>query len=247
MKLRIITAAAIKGGTGKTTSIAALAQAATAAGKKALAIDLDPQANLTAILGAARDGFGSMELLQGAEASDLIQHTKQGVDVISGSPYLATVKTRAADATQLREALDPIREEYQFIFIDTPPTIGAMTFEALQASTGLIVPLEADSSSIQGLFQIVDVAKTIKGDNPSLAILGSVLTRYDKRPKLNRACRDLIAEKGKQIGAPLIAEIRPSVTIREAQAMRVSLYEYAPKSNPAEDYKALYSTILRRG
>lgn len=241
--MQIITAAVIKGGTGKSSTIAALAQAGTAAGKKVLAIDLDPQANLTFFIGADQNGPGSYQLLHGASPAEVIQTTPQGMDAIAASPDLATERTGPASAKRLQDAIEPIKGNYDIILIDTPPQMGELTFNALQASTGLIIPLETDNSSLQGLYQIADIAHQMQRSNPSLSIIGVILTRYDARPKLNRYLRDAIAERGKEIGAPLVMEIRPGIALREAQALQQSLYEYAPKAKPAQDYKTLYQII----
>lgn len=240
----IITTAVIKGGTGKTTTAAALAQAAAADGKKVLAIDLDPQANLTFFIGADQTQPGSYELLHGEDPAELIQRS-QGIDIIAGSPNLATERTTPASAMRLAEALKPLKR-YSLIVIDTPPQMGELTYNALQAATGLLIPLETDNSSLQGLYQITDIAQQIRrNSNPKLNILGIVLTRYDSRPKLNRYLMETIAEKGSEIGAPLLMTIRPGIAIREAQAMQQSLYEYAPESNPAKDYKTLYERLMK--
>lgn len=242
--MQILTAAVIKGGTGKTSTIAALAQAAAAAGKKVLAIDLDPQANLTFLIGADQNQPGSYQLLHGTDPAQLIQTTAQGIDVIAASPDLATERTTPASAKRLQRAIEPLTSEYDLITIDTPPTLGELQYNALQAATGLIIPLETDSSSLQGLYQIVDIAHQMQRSNPGLTILGVVLTRYDSRPKLNRYLQEVIAERGQEIGAPFLIGIRPGIAIREAQAMQQSLYDYAPRSNPAQDYKKLYEMIM---
>lgn len=241
--MQIITIAVIKGGTGKTTTAAALAQAAADAGQKVLAIDLDPQANLTKRIGANRNRAGSYQLLHGAAAADVIQATEQGIDAIAASNDLATEKTAPASAKRLQKAIEPIKSKYDFIIIDTPPHMGEMTFNALQAATGLLIPLEADIDSLQGLFDIVNIAKHMQNSNPDLSIIGTIITRYDARPKLNRHLWEVIADKGKEIGAPLIMGIRPGIAIKEAGAMQQSVYQYAPNSKPAQDYKKLYQII----
>ena len=243
---RIITTAVIKGGTGKTTTAAALAQAAADAGKKVLAIDLDPQANLSFFIGADQNAPGSYDLLHGADPAQLVQQTRQGIDAITASPDLATERTRPASAKRLQEALEPVKGRYDLVFIDTPPTMGELTFNALQASTGLIIPLETDNSSLQGLYQIADIAHQMQRSNPELRIFGVVLTRYDSRPRLNRYLRDVIAERGEEIGAPFLMGIRPGIAIREAQAMQRSLYDYAPRSKPAQDYKQLLRIVTTK-
>lgn len=241
--MQILTVAVIKGGTGKTTTAAALAQAAAAAGKKVLAIDLDPQANLSFFIGADQNAPGSYQLLHDTDPAQLIQTTAQGIDAIAASPDLATERTTPASAKRLQRAIDPLKSVYDLIVIDTPPQMGELTFNALQAATGLIIPLETDNSSLQGLYQIADIAHQMQRSNPALSIIGVILTRYDNRPKLNRYLRDVIADKGQEIGAPFLIGIRPGIAIREAQAMQQSLFDYAPRSNPAQDYKKLYEMI----
>ena len=241
--MQIITAAVIKGGTGKTTTAAALAQAAAAAGNRVLAIDLDPQANYTLTLGADTNAAGGYELLHGAEAKTLIQHTEQGIDVIAASPDLATEHTKAGSIKRLQEAIKPLKRNYDFIFIDTPPTMGELTYNALQASTGLIIPLEADTNSLQGLYQIADIAHQMQAHNDKLKIKGVILTRFDKRPKINRHLQKEIEAADKAEATSFLMAIRAGVAIREAQALQVSLYQYAPRSKPAQDYKQLFGMI----
>lgn len=240
----IITAAAAKGGSGKTTTCAALAQAAVKDGLQVLAVDLDPQANLTMALGANQNEAGAYDLIRGAgDPRDTIQPTAQGVDVIAGGPDLATLKTTAGSANRLRDALQPIQGSYDLIMIDTPPTVGEMQYNALEAATGLIIPIEADNFSLQGLYQIIDVAKQFQRTNPRLQILGTVLTRYDGRSKISQYYRDVITEKGDAEGAPVIGIIRQGVAVKESAAFQANLFDHAPKSNPAKDYRELYAAI----
>lgn len=241
--MQIITTAVIKGGTGKTTTAAALAQAAKEDGRRVLCVDLDPQANFTFVLAADQNAPGSYQLLNGAPAADLIQTTPQGLDVIPASPDLAAERTTPNSARRLADALEPLKGKYSFVFIDTPPTFGELTFNALRASTGLIIPLETDANSLQGLYNVVDIAKQMQAHNKDLKILGTVLTRYDRRSNLNKYLKGVIEEQGKEAGAPLLGTIRAGIALREAQALQKSLYEYAPKSNPAKDYLQLYKAI----
>lgn len=243
--MQIITAATIKGGTGKTTTAAALAQAAASAGKRVLAIDLDPQANYTFFISADQNKPGSYQLLTGTDPAQLIQRTEQGIEAIAASPDLATIRTTPGSAKRLQAAIEPIKKDYDFVFVDTPPTMGELTYNALQASTGLIIPLETDNSSLQGLYQITDIAHQMQRSNPALSIIGVILTRYDSRPKFNRYLQEVIENTGKENGAPYLGAIRAGVAIREAQGMQQSLFEYAPRSKPAADYKEIYNLIAK--
>ena len=241
--MQIITAAVIKGGTGKTTTCTALAQAAAKAGKRVLAVDLDGQADFSFSLAADQNKPGSYDLLNGTPAQELIQTTAQGIDVITGSPDLITIKTASGSAKRLRTALQPIAGNYDFVFVDVPPAIGEMQFNALEAATGLIIPLEADAFSLQGFYKTTDIAIQMQRSNPALKVLGIVITRYNNRPNINRYLKEEIAKKGAEAGAPLLATIRSGVAIVEANAMQQSLFDIAPNSNPAQDYAALYKTI----
>ena len=240
--MKIITTANIKGGCGKSTTAVALAQAAAASGRKVLFIDLDPQANGSFFIGADQ-AAGSYQLLHGADPAQTIQRTAQGVDVIAASPDLATETTRPGSAKRLQEAIAPLKKDYDYAYIDTPPQMGELTYNALLASTGMIIPMEADNSSLQGLYQVVDIAQRIQASNPALDILGIVLTRYDNRSKLSRYMKDAITAAGQGMGIPLLAAIRPGVAIREAQALQLSVFGYAPKSNPALDYMDLFTNL----
>lgn len=242
--MKIITTAIIKGGTGKTTTAAALAQAATAAGKKVLAVDLDPQGNLSSFIGADQTAPGSYQMLHdGIAAAQLIQGTGQGIDIISASPDLATENTNTGSARRLADALKQIASNYDLIMIDTPPTMSQLTYNALFASTGAIIPLETDTSSLEGLYRIAGIIRQIQRRNAALKITGVILTRYDARPKLNRYIKGLIEEKCKELNIPFLLGIRPGIAIREAQATQQDLYSYAPKSKPAQDYKELFNMI----
>lgn len=244
--MQIITVAAIKGGTGKTTTAAALAQAAARAGKRVLCIDLDPQGDLTFSIGADQNRPGVYNLLHGAPAAGLVQATPQGIDAIAAAPDLATERTGPGSAMRLQSGLAPIAGGYSLVVIDTPPTMGETTYNALQAADGLLIPLEADNASLQGLYQICDIAHQIQSkSNPRLRIVGSVITRYDPRSKINRYWYDAIAERGAENGAPLLMAIRAGVAVKEAKSLQQSLFDYAPRSKPAQDYKALYETIMR--
>lgn len=243
--MRIFTAAVIKGGTAKTTTCAALSQAAAAAGQQVLAIDLDPQANFSSFIGADPNKPGSYDLLNGAAAApQLIQQTAQGIFAISASRDLGTIKTTPASAIKLQKALEPIKKDFDLCFIDTPPGILELQNVALHAAAGLIIPIEPDSSSLQGLYQIADMANHARKRNPDLSFTGIVLTKYDSRPAINRYMKDVLIKKGEEMRIPYLMDIRQGIKVREAQAMQQSLFDYAPRSNPAKDYKKLYEMIM---
>lgn len=243
--MKIFTAAVVKGGTAKTTTCTALSQAAAEAGKRVLAIDLDPQANFSSYINADPNQPGSYDLLnETTTALQLIQQTEQGIFAISASRNLGVIKTTPASAMKLQKALKPLKNDFDVCFIDTPPGILELQNVALHAATSLIIPLEPDSSSLQGLYQIADMAKHAQKRNPNLSFTGIVLTKYNGHPAINRYLKDVLIEKGTEMGIPYLMDIRQGIKIREAQAMQQSLFKYAPRSNPAKDYKKLYEMIM---
>lgn len=244
-KMQIITVAIQKGGTGKTTTAAAVVQAAAYRGRSVLAIDLDPQGNLSFTLAADTGKPGSYDLLGGAAAADLIQH-KPGYDVIPASWNLSTITSGRGSARRLQKAIEPLKKEYDLIVIDTPPTAGELQYNALQAATGLIIPLQADIYNLQSLYQITDTARQIQQTNPELKILGFLLTQYDRRSTIARQMQETITEQAAAMGVPYLGAIRAAVAVKEAAALQQSLFEYAPKSNPAADYLAVYDTIAKQ-
>lgn len=242
--MQIITLANQKGGAGKTSTAAAIIQAAAAESLKVLAIDLDPQANLTLTLAGDTRAKGSYELLEGTPARQTIQETPQSIHLIAASKNLAAVQTATGSAKRLQKALQPIKSIYDLIVIDTPPTAGELLYNSLQASTGLLIPLQADMFNLQGLYQIADTAKQFKNSNPDLKVLGFVLTRYDGRSTLAKSFRDTITKKAAELGIEHLADIREGIAIKEAAAFQENLFEYAPKAKPAQDYKELFNKIM---
>ena len=234
-----------KGGTGKTTTAVTLAQAAAFRGKRALLIDLDPQGNATFAAGANARGSGSYELLEGTPAADVIQSVSIGLDVIPASRNLATVTTCRGSARRLQRALKPLQGKYDVIIIDTPPTTGELQYNALQAATGAIFPLQADIYNLQSLYQTTDTARQIQRSNPDLSILGFVLTVYERRSTFDKQIKETMIERAAAIGVPYLGAIRKAIAVKEAAGLQRSLYDYAPRSNPAEDYLDLFDRITK--
>ena len=234
-----------KGGTGKSTTAAALAQAAAHRGRRVLAVDLDPQGNLSFFLAADVNRPGAFEVLDGHPAAEAIQATAGGLDVIPASWNLQTISSGRGSARRLKAALEPIAGGYDLIIIDTPPTAGELQYNALMAATDLIIPLQADIVGLQGLYQMIDTAQQIRQSNPALTFTGYVLTRSGGRSTLARQMAAAIEAQAQQMGLPFLMAIREAVAIREAQTLQRSLYEYAPRSKPAADYLELLDKLLQ--
>ena len=239
-----------KGGTGKSTTAHALAAGLSLRGFRTLAIDLDPQGNLTYTMGANPKGATVLEVLKGeAKAKDAIQRTPSG-DVIAASLALAGADTfivKTGKEFRLKEALEPIAGSYDFIVLDTPPALGILTVNALTACRSVIIPAQADIYSLNGIDQLTETLEPVKKYcNAGLTIAGVLLTRYSPRSILSREVAEMAEEKANELGTKLYkATIREAIAIKEAQISRKSIFEYAPSSNGAKDYNAFVEEFLK--
>lgn len=246
----IITIANQKGGVGKTTTTAALADGLKQKGLKVLLIDLDSQGNLSYTTGADASGLTTMEILHGsAKAKEAIQNTEAG-EIIAASPNLAgsdRVLTGAGTDKRLKEALEPLRSKYDFIIIDTPPSLSILTVNALTAADSLIITAQADIYSLQGIGQLFATIRAVqKTTNKGLHIAGILLTRYNARAILTRDLTEMAEQTAAQLQTKIFkAKIRESIVVKEAQARGQSVLTYCPKSNPAKDYMAFVEEFLK--
>ena len=243
----IIAIANQKGGQGKTTTAQAIATGAAMIGRRSLAIDLDPQANLTFSMGGNAADAGAYELLTGkATPGQIIQHTQQG-DIITASTSLAladTTFTGKERTTALKDAIRPVKGKYDVITIDCPPTLNTLLINALTAADVVIIPLTADMYSLQGLYQLKQSIQAAQKSNKGLKIGGVLFVKHNTRTILARDLTDVITDKCRELDIPIYkTTIREGVAIREAQTQRQSIFDYAPRSNPAKDYKQLIKEI----
>ena len=242
---RVVTVANQKGGAGKTTTALALATGAASIGRKVLAIDLDPQANLTFFMGGDEGAPGAYQLLRGdCRAIDAIQRAG-GVDLIGASYQLAVIDNELQGdarrrARRLRDTVRPILGRYDVVVIDTPPSLGIGLICALVASNEVVIPMTTDISALKGLRLLVDTIEGARGYNKGLQVGGVLFTRWSGRTVQARDLRDVITETCEGIGVHVYATaIREAIAAREAQTYRVSIFEHAPKSTTAQDYMAL--------
>jgi len=248
---RIIAIANQKGGVGKTTTVHCLVAGLSYKGYKVLAVDTDPQGNLTYTMNADENKSGVYELLKGNIAPlEAIQNTEQG-DIISGSLMLSGADMEFSETGReylLSEALEPLRVNYDFIIIDSPPTLGILTINALTAAHDLIIPMGADAYSLQGLSQLnATIGKVKKRCNPALNIAGLLITRYSGRAILSQELRKTIEGKAaRAVGTSVFQTIiRESVSIREAQAEQSSLFDNSAKSIGSLDYLNFVDEVIK--
>lgn len=239
-----------KGGVGKSTTTSALGAGLLQKGYKVLFVDLDAQGNLSYSMGITGKALSSLEVLTGtATAQEAIVHTEQG-DLIPASPALATTDnllTELGKEYRLKEALEPVLEEYDYILLDTPPALGVLAANALTASTGVIIPAQADAYSLQGIGQLAQTIQAVKKySNKDIVIKGLLVTRYNARSILTRDMTELLEATASQLNTKLYdTKIRECVAIKESQASQQDIFSYAPKSNASKDYTAFLEEVLK--
>jgi len=241
-----------KGGTGKTTSTANIGAGLVRLKQKVLAIDLDPQANLTYHLGIkAGDLKASIaEVLEGrVGVEEAIIKRAGGLDVIPSTLALAETEARIFNQSGrehfLRGALAGLNRSYAYVLIDCPPSLGVLTLNALVAAREVYIPLEAQALPLQGLRAIKDIVDIARERlNPRLEITGIIATKYDGRKILHREVLETIK---KHFGVLLFKTvIRDTVRLAEAPSYGQDIFSYAPRSYGAEDYLSLCKEILQR-
>ena len=239
-----------KGGVGKSTTAAALWAGLSLKGYKALAVDLDAQANLSFIVGADTSGKTALSLLTGeAPAAETIQRLEAG-DIIPASKNLAGIDA-VIEGTgreyRLKEALEPIKTRYDYIVLDTPPQLGMMTINALTACNSVIIPAQADILSLQGIEQLAQTMQPVKKYcNPGLDIAGILLTRYNSRAALTRDLTEYTQQLAEKLNTRVFSNpIREGIAVKEAQINRRTLFDYAPKAKATEDYTAFIEDLIK--
>ena len=237
-----------KGGVGKTTSAINIGAGLVELDKKVLLIDLDPQANLTVSLGIPRQKVTIYEAIRGE--SELVPYTiKEGLDVVTSTLDLSGAEmeliNEAGREYILKELLEAVEEEYDYIIIDCPPSLGLLTLNALTSSTYVYIPLQTEFLALQGLAKIKQIIDKVRFRlNKKLSIGGVIATMYDHRKVLNR---DVVETIKKYFGPKVFnTYIRDNVALAEAPAQRKDIFEYNKRSFGAEDYLSLCREIVER-
>lgn len=240
-----------KGGVGKSTTANALGAGLFHKGYRVLYVDIDAQGNLSYSMGATAGAISSLEVITGtATARESIIKTEQG-DLIPSSPALASadlIIKGTGREYKLKEALEPILGDYDYIVLDTPPALGTLTINALTACNSVIVPAQADIFSLQGVGQLVQTVKTIQRyTNKDLTIKGLLVTRYNVRAVLTRDMTEMLEDTANQLQTKLFnTRVRECIALKEAQVRQQDIFTYSPKSNATADYTAFIEEVLEK-
>lgn len=246
---KIITVTNQKGGTGKTTTSLIISYGLALRGFKVLLIDLDSQADASySTLAQYNPLKTSLEVILGdvdiREAivnvpTDMLTH----IDLLPASANLATLdiqltKRQIIDAQyNLSDALRDVKQEYDYIIIDTPPAISMALLNALTASDYVLIPTQADVYSLKGLGNLSNTINAIKQrSNPNLNVLGILIGRYDPRTKFTQAITAMLEQTSKQLHTKVFkTKLKEAIAIKEAQGEQKNLFEYDPRSKAAKN------------
>lgn len=247
----IITIADHKGGVGKTTTAAAISQGIPYVKKKAksVLIDMDWQGSATKNVYDAAERSSIYEVIKGkVDIRSTVEKTEAGY-IIPSSEDLSGLDVELSQQAGrdfiLKSVIEPLKEDFSHIIIDTAPGRGTCLIQALTASDAVLIPLQVNPQALEGLKKIVETITDVqKYCNTDLKILGVVLTQYNGRATLTKQYEGLIEKVCKLSGIRLLkSRIRNGIAIQEAQALKENLFEYAPKSKPAEDYLSLIKEL----
>lgn len=248
---KIIAVANQKGGVGKTTTTINLAQALNFHGRKVLIVDLDPQANATQGVGV---GLEDIKLSVADLIRDRGAHIEQALYVgaelslIPSSPMLARVEREMVGITnseiRLAQRLNALKDRFDFILIDTPPTFGPLMNTALNAANSVLIPVDSGFFALMGIKELLAEIEEIKsGTNPEIRVLGYLLTLADSTKMTQETWDGLLTAFGDEV---LKTRIRRAVKLREAPALGKTIFHHDPNGAGAEDYLALSSEVIER-
>ena len=253
-KTRTLVVANQKGGVGKTTTAVNIAAALSMGGLRVLVVDLDPQGNASTALGVEHQvSLGVYEVLMGnAAIKDVIQKVSgfPALDCVPSNTSLAQAEinlvSMVARESRLKDALNEITENYDYIFIDCPPSLGLLTINAFSAASEVLIPIQCEYYALEGLSQLLETYKIVKQRlNPTLSLSTIVLTMFDSRTRL---ANDVVANVRSHFPRELIdIPIPRAVRLSEAPSYSQTVMTYDPSSTGAVAYMQVAREIAERG
>jgi chromosome partitioning protein len=249
----IVSIANQKGGVGKTTTAINLAAALAMRGRRTLLIDMDPQSNSSMsyvdIRTVERSLYDVLSDTQCALADVILESTVKNLQVAPARIALAKLEAKLVgemDAHfRLKDRLEPIREDYEFIVIDCPPTLGLLTANALVASSHLLVPIQSSYFALEGTDDLLETVEKVRARaNPDLRLIGVLITMHDRRTAIARDIRNQIRTVfGDLVFTTVISK---SVRLEESPAYKEPIFTFAPESSGATEYYRLCEEVIDR-
>lgn len=250
---RVIAVANQKGGVAKTTTVASLGSALAELGQRVLLVDLDPQACLTFSLGIDPEDLELSihhVLTKGVPATDVMATTEDGVDILPATIELARAEadllTRTGREYVIRTVVEDLEDDYDWVLLDCPPSLGVLTVAALTAASGVLIPLQCETLSHRGVGQLLDTVHDVRRfTNRGLEVWGVLPTLYDGRTNHARAVLETISETYEL--AVIEPPIPKSIRFAEAPAAGRSILATSGSNKGAEAYRQVAANLLRRG
>lgn len=240
-----------KGGVGKTTSCINIGAYIALAGKKVLLVDFDSQGNMSSGVGVSKDKPTVYELISGqVSASEAVKKsTVEGLDIISASIDLSGAAIELVDQEDreffLKNALAPIKEQYDYILIDCPPSLGLLTLNGLAAADSVFVPMQCEYFALEGISKLLNTIKIIKSKlNPSLEIEGFLLTMYDSRLRLANQIYEEVKRPFRDLVFTTV--IQRNVKLSEASSYGKPVLLYDAESKGARNHMQLAQELIEK-